>query len=81
MEYKFTEVTAAPVAVSMTISEIGDLRAVLEHVLSKEVEIAAVSRWRIRRFITCLNEVQGKAADTLRYEADVLAKAAKRSDD
>jgi hypothetical protein len=75
MKYNFTDVDTVEVALTVQLRDVSRLRATLQEVLDgKDV---SVGRWWLRDQINALAEAQGRAADTLRYEADVLAKAAK----
>lgn len=79
LEYNFTDITRTPVATSMTLGDLARLREVLESLLKDE--LPNVSKWQLRDLRASLASAQSKAADTLRYEAEALAKAAKLSDE
>ena len=79
MEYRFTNTDAAKVTFDLTIGEISELRDMLE--AARKVGLEGVSSWALRRVIKSLAEAQGKAAETLTYDAKMLAEAAKLPDD
>lgn len=79
MEYRFTNTDDAKVTLDMTVSDIGELRAIL--VAASKAGLEDVSNWRLRRMIKALAEAQGKAADAMAHEAKALSDAAKLADD
>lgn len=81
MEYKYTDTDKTVVVMALTLAEVAMLREVLEAAHKAELAMENVSRWRIRDMVRKLAETQGKAAETLAYEAKALADKAKLADD
>ena len=79
MEYRFTNTDSAKVSVDLTIGDIADLRDILTKALDAKLE--DVSRWTLRRFVRELADAQRQAAETLAYDAKMLAEKAKLPDD
>lgn len=79
MDYRYTHTDATRIAMDLSLSEIADLRNVLELVLKAELE--GVSKWSMRIMIKALANAQAQAADIMVYEAKLLADKAKLSDD
>jgi uncharacterized protein YggE len=79
MDYRFTNTDDAKVTFDMTVSDIGELRAILT--AASKAGLEDVSNWRLRRMIKALAEAQGKAADAMAHEAKSLADAAKLPED
>jgi hypothetical protein len=79
MEYRFTNTDAAKVTFDLTIGEISDLRDMLE--AARKVGLEGVSSWALRRVIKALAEAQRQAAETLAYDAKLLAEKALKNDD
>jgi len=71
MEYRFTDTNKATATVDLTISDLDELRAILQAVLDAKVE--DVSRWRVRGFISKLIDAQGHAAEIMAVDAKALA--------
>lgn len=79
MEYRYTDTEAATITLTLTLSDVAAMRAMLE--AASKIEVENVSRWRVRDFVRTLATAQGKAAEVLAMEAKALADKAKLADD
>jgi hypothetical protein len=79
MDYRYTDTNKATAMIDMTMGDIAELRDVL--IAAHKVELQGVSKWTVRRMIKTLAEVQAKAAETMAFDAKMLAEAAKLPDD
>jgi hypothetical protein len=79
MDYRYTDTNKTAAMVDMTMSDIAELRDILT--ATYKAEIQGVSKWTVRRMIKVLAEMQAKAAETMAYDAKMLAEAAKLPDD
>lgn len=79
MNYRYTHTDATCIAMDLTLTEVADLRNVLELALKSDIE--GFSMWTARALIKALANAQSQAADIMVYEAKLLADKAKLSDD
>lgn len=79
MQYRFTDTNKTAATVDMTMGDIAELRDVLT--AAHKAELQGVSKWALRRMIKTLAEMQAKAAETMAFDAKMLAETAKLPED
>jgi hypothetical protein len=75
MDYRYTDTNKTAVMIDMTVGDIEELREVLVTVHKAGIE--GVSKWAVGRMIRTLAEAQAKAAQTMEFDAKLLADRAK----
>jgi hypothetical protein len=79
MQYRFTDTNKTAATVDMTMGDIAELRDILA--VAHKAELQGVSKWTLRRMIKTLAEMQAKAAETMAFDAKMLAETAKLPED
>lgn len=80
LTYNFTDAQSVQVALSLTLSDIDDLKRILQAGIDQNLDLG-VSHYRVRSMVRALTDAQRMAADTLAYEAQALKDATKPADE